>query len=163
MKQLLLIRHAKAEVETNGVKDVERVLTSEGVRSALKTGVLINEKGLTIQQLITSSSIRTLMTSEYLAERLPLDENKVIIREELYLASLRIWLQEINQLDDAMNCVLMVGHNPEISYLIEYLTKENVDPIPPSGSVMISFELDTWMAISEGLGKINWTINLDEQ
>lgn len=163
MKQLLLIRHAKAENTIHGVKDIERVLTSEGVRSALKTGVLIKEKGLSIQQLISSSSKRTLMTSEYLLERLLLDQNQITVSEELYLASLRIWLQEINKLDDEMNCIVMVGHNPEISYLIEYLTKENVDAIPPAGSVLISFQLDTWKAVSEGLGSIEWTINLDEQ
>ena len=100
MKKLILIRHAKAEQPVLGEKDFDRILNPEGIHTALKIGIRLLEKHLNIEQVLSSTSCRTRMTTEYLVERINIDEDQIIYREELYLASLRIWLQEINQLED---------------------------------------------------------------
>lgn len=152
------MRHAEAEQPVSGIKDFDRALTSQGIHTALKVGIALTKKEVKIDQIVASFSCRTKMTTEYLVERININENQIIYREELYLASLRIWLQEINQLDNDKDCVIMVGHNPEISYLAEYLTGENLGSMPTCGTLAIDLEVDTWEAVSQNIGGLFWKI-----
>jgi phosphohistidine phosphatase len=74
--------------------------------------------------------------------------------EDIYEASARSLLNVVNNLDDSLDCIMLFGHNPSFSYLAEYLTKELIGDLPACGVLLIHFELDTWKAVSEGLGKI---------
>jgi phosphohistidine phosphatase len=78
---------------------------------------------------------------------------KIQLNEELYEASVRTFLREITQLEDTLNHVLCVGHNPSISYLAEYLTKAEIGDLPPGGLVIIQFEILLWQKIGEASGK----------
>jgi phosphohistidine phosphatase len=82
-------------------------------------------------------------------------ENEVLINDNLYEASARIWLQEVCNLNDQYQTVAMFGHNPGISYFAEYICKESLDEIPTCTIVGIKFEnITSWSEVSAGLGKI---------
>ncbi len=162
MKKLVLIRHTEAEQPISGIKDFDRALNSKGVRTALKVGIILDEKRMKIDQIVSSNSRRTQMTTEYVTERTKTPESLILYKEELYLAPLRIWLQEISQLDDHKDSIVMIGHNPEISYLVEYLTGENLGSIPTGATLAIDFEIDTWEAVSQNTGNLSWKIYPNE-
>ena len=44
----------------------------------------------------------------------------------------------------------MVGHNPTLSYLAEYLTGAEIGGLWPGSAVYMTQEADTWEAFSQG-------------
>ena len=147
-KRLFLIRHAEAENNNFDVKDIERVLTQNGEIVASKVGKALTEVVGKPHLIMASNSIRTRQTAELIAEQLEYQADSIIYREELYEASARILLGEINRLPASSSDVLLIAHNPAIPYLAEYITGEIIGGVSPAGIVEVAYDGD-WMEISE--------------
>ena len=66
MKYLYIIRHAKAEASTNEINDHDRKLINKGIERAKNLNSWLKNKTPNIERLFTSSSIRTLQTTDIL-------------------------------------------------------------------------------------------------
>jgi len=147
-KQLFLIRHAEAESSNFEIKDIERSLTSDGEIVASKVGKMLDQLISTPDAILSSSALRTRQTTSLLAEQIGFDMDKVNFKGELYEASTRILLREINELDEKFETVIIIAHNPAIPYLAEYITGEIIGGVSPCGIVQIKFD-GSWAEISE--------------
>ncbi len=150
MKKLLLIRHAKAEKDTN-CKDIDRPLKYIGMQDAAFMADRIKEKSLIPQLIVTSPALRTKTTAEIFADHLSLPkstENKAI-----YEASQKTLLRVINEFPDEYNFIALVGHNPGISMILSYLTGEAME-VHTSTVALIDFEIDDWASVSKDIGKL---------
>jgi phosphohistidine phosphatase len=58
----------------------------------------------------------------------------------------------INRLKESWERVFIVGHNPSMSYLAEYITHAEIGSIVPGGYVHIKVKLKKWELLSEGNG-----------
>jgi phosphohistidine phosphatase len=90
------------------------------------------------------------------------DTNKIIWEEELYEASVRTFLEVINELQVEWKNVIMVGHNPTISYLAEYITGSDIGDLSTCSVVQIDFSLKSWAEVSEGNGDFIRIIEPDQ-
>jgi len=153
-KLLVLVRHAKSDWSVSGQKDIERVLNERGHRDAPRMGKILVDKSLLVDAFISSSADRAKITARYFVEQFKVPEEKIIINENLYEASARVWMNEVNTLDNQLNTVVMFGHNPGISYFSEYVTKEEFGEIPTSAIVGIFFEVEDWKLVSGNGGKL---------
>ena len=86
------------------------------------------------------------------AEGMKLDHPRIVLEDVLFDASVRQLLDYVNNIEDAYQSVLIVGHNPAISYLAEYLTKADIGDMAPGAVVIIRFELSSWKLVSENTG-----------
>ena len=150
--KLYLIRHAKAEQVEIGVKDKDRQLSTKGMQQATMVGAHLNEMGVKPSMIITSPALRTQTTSEIIASRLSYDVNKIHTNEELYLASVRIFLQIINQLKDEWESVIVIGHNPSITYLAEYVADAEIGSMETGSVAEVEFDLKSWSMVSQLIG-----------
>lgn len=157
-KSLYLVRHAKSDWSIPGRKDFDRDLNTRGINDAPKMGGKLAELGVSPGLIISSPAVRAKATAEYIAEQLGYDTEKIDFNEEIYEASLRTMLSIINNSDEQCNSIMMFGHNPGVTYLAEYLTKENLGDIPTCGVVAIEFETETWKEVSGDTGKLKWFI-----
>ena len=148
VKHLILVRHAEASAAAVGQKDKDRPLTAQGYQDAARVGRYGREQHWSIDHIVSSTALRAQTTAELIAEQLHFDLSKITFREELYQASVRTMLQEINQQTDDCHQLLLVGHNPTTSYLVEYLTGQATSSMVPAGVVGLSFEVP-WEAISQ--------------
>jgi phosphohistidine phosphatase len=156
-KQLLLVRHAEAETPYWGQKDFDRELTSHGVISASVTGKKLKELSFMPDFILTSAANRAQNTAILLAEQLGYESTKIKEAEELYNCSLNILLEYIHKIDDSYQNVILVNHNPNISYLVEYLTGENLyGGMNPIGIASITFDLEQWGKIEQRTGNLLW-------
>lgn len=153
-KTLILVRHAQSNYPQPGIKDVERTLTDKGVQDASKAGKYLKEIKLFPDYIYTSQAVRALSTARLICDQLGLNENKVIIMEDLYEASLRILLRIINKLENKISTILITGHNPSISYLCEFLAGDQVGEILPSGFCVLTFTDIHWNEVNKGNGKL---------
>lgn len=153
MKTLHLVRHAKAETTSNNSKDFYRALATSGMIDAARMARNLANTGAKPDLLVASPAERTTRTAEIFADQLKYDSEKVIYFEELYDGRLQEYLKIINEIEPNINDVLLVGHNPNISYMAEYLTGDDIGDVPTSGIVTIKFKTN-WAEITKKSGDL---------
>jgi phosphohistidine phosphatase len=152
VRDLILVRHAEAVDGMTGVKDIERELTSKGYRDAPRIGRYLYEQGFFPDMMLSSTAQRARATAELLAEQLKYELDHIGFHEDLYNASVRTLLNIVNEGKSNWNKMILVGHNPAISYLSEYLTGGDTGNMVPAAFVHLQFELDDWAQVSAQTG-----------
>lgn len=114
--QLHIIRHGQAETSAN---DFTRKLSQTGIKQAeqIKQKIHLNNKA----SILSSSAIRAKQTAELI-----FDSRHIHYSEGLYLANTQELLKQLWSLK-TMDDVILVGHNPGLSLLINYFTDEFVE------------------------------------
>lgn len=153
-RYLYLFRHAEAEQPAGGPYDFRRSLTPQGMIDAARMGRLLKGKVPSLEAFVSSPSERTRMTAYVLAEQLGFDEQQIVYDEKLYEGAPRHYLAAVNLLNDTHQHAMLVGHNPSITYLAEYLTHEELGSVPTAGVVAIAFEGLAWAEVSARTGKL---------
>lgn len=147
MKRIYLMRHGKAE-DGFDKPDFERDLQSKGIKKTEKIARFLLEKNAQPQLIMASMAFRTLQTAELI--RNILDLPKQIIQEEksLYLASSSSMLDVVFAIDDKIDELMLVGHNPGISSLATYLSDTDIDWMSTSSVIAIDLDIDAWVDIA---------------
>lgn len=153
MTELFLIRHAEAFAADSSSKDFERSLTNKGMRDAALTGAYMTSSGMQPQLVYFSAAHRAAETAKLIASQLG-TAVQMAESEELYEASPRTLLHFLNTLSDEHRSVAIIGHNPAISYLAEFLTKAEIGNMFPASLAFIQFENLKWAEISQGSGSL---------
>ena len=140
MKTLILVRHAKSDW-THDLPDFDRPLNDRGHKDAPRMAIFVHEKGIEIQQFVTSPAKRALTTCRYFSE---VYDNKDIKKvEELYHASSKEFLETINELDEKFDHVALFSHNNGISDFASSLTSETV-LFPTCGVAVFEIDCEEW-------------------
>lgn len=119
--QLWLVRHAIAEEPESVATDFERKLTSKGRKQFRRLAVWLATQGAVPQAILTSPLVRAIETAEILAEAAGLDD--AACRRELRVGP-GVTVEAIAELAEqlAVDCVAVVGHEPDMSELVAILT-----------------------------------------
>jgi phosphohistidine phosphatase len=157
MKKIYLIRHGKAE-DGYGKADFERELIAKGEKKTRKIAQFLAEKKISVDLMLVSMAQRTKQTADILAETISVPKTKIQEEKALYLASTNGILDVIFGVDDQINHLMMVGHNPGISSLATYLSNEDIDWLPTSAVVAIDLKTDHWNKIPDAIGKLDFYI-----
>lgn len=148
---LYLLRHSYAE-PSGAVKDFDRSLTTTGQNTVRTLGRKLQSEGVNISQVICSSAARAKETVINLIEEVEITEQLIKYEEKVYEASVRELLEIVNGLDKTLKTVLLVGHNPSISFFGEYLTGASIGNAEPCGLIKITFDQVKWEEVSQGTG-----------
>src|SRR5688572_22256056 len=119
MKHLILMRHASAPP---GEDDRARPLSPEGLSEAQRMGPALEKlsaRGFRPERALVSPSRRTRETLA--GVRTAFADLAAEEDERLYLASPGRLLARLQQLPDALSQVLLVGHNPGLAELVDWL------------------------------------------
>lgn len=156
VKSLILVRHAQAEPYSPVIKDEERELTATGVADASRMGKHLLSLQVVPDLIIASPAFRTSTTAQLLAEQLGYDLPNIQTESTLYESSMRNLIGVVNQLSEKHLQVMIVSHNPTLTYLAEYLTHAEIGTLPTCGAVNIQFENLSWQQVSGNTGKLLW-------
>jgi phosphohistidine phosphatase len=161
VKHLLLLRHAEARPATPGTGDRERPLSAEGRLQAERVGEHLARRGLEPGLVLCSPARRAQETLAGVRRHLP-EATRVRIDAELYLANPHQLLARIEDMEEGVRCVLLVGHNPGIGELAFTLAEQG----PPAAlaamrkrfpaAALAEIELDEipWPEVSAGGGRL---------
>jgi phosphohistidine phosphatase len=153
-KHLYLFRHAEAAAKEARQDDKSRQLAQAGVKDSLHMGAWFREQHFHFDLIVSSSAARAEQTATLCAEGMKLEHPRILVEDVLYEASVRQFLDYVNNIEDAYHHVLIVGHNPVISYLAEYLTKADIGDMVSGSVAIIKFELKSWKEVSEASGHL---------
>jgi phosphohistidine phosphatase len=153
-RYLYLLRHAESKEKQVGQDDHERKLTPRGMREALLIGTYLFKEKTTIDVIISSTAERAKATAGLVVDGLKWDHKTITYSDELYEASSRTFFNFLSTLDDAHKHIMCIAHNPVISYVAEYLTKEEIGDMAPGSLATIKFAIPSWKEVGEGKGEL---------
>jgi phosphohistidine phosphatase len=157
-KNLFLIRHATAEEVTNStmVRDFDRELTSRGIMESARMGKYLKDSGVTIDAIYCSPALRTLTTANLVAEQLKFDTENVTASVSLYGSGPRGYLALLNGIDESLDTVIIVGHNPDITFFADYLSSQDCGgSMSKATAIQLKFEDLKWAEISQKSGTLD--------
>ena len=159
MKYLYIIRHAKAEASTNQINDHDRKLTNKGIERAKNLNSWLKNKTPNIEELFTSSSIRTLQTTDIICNGM-IPPIKKIVDKKLYAASEENLIDYISLLDENLTTIGIVGHQPslqELAFILVASYAEGYDKVlnsnfSTSNAILIFLNIKRWDQIAPRVG-----------
>jgi len=143
MKRIYLMRHGKAE-DGFDKSDFDRNLHPKGQRKTKKIAAFLLAQNIKPQLILSSAANRTMQTSEIIAQALKIPENAIIKTKPLYLASADQILDVIYAVDDHINNIMIVGHNPGISSIASYLCNSDISWMSTSTIVAVEIASEKW-------------------
>ena len=147
MKTLTLIRHAKSSWKNMGLADYDRPLNKRGKRDAPMMGRRLAERGFDTGLMMTSPAARAVATAEAIAEEIEYPLTEIVANERLYGADQFELLEVIRGIDDSLDEVVLVGHNPGLTDLVDYLSAHPIGNVPTCGIVELVLDVDSWALI----------------
>lgn len=152
-KRLFLIRHAKSSWKDSSLTDNERPLNKRGERDAPFMGELLKKKNIQPDLIISSSAERAKSTALKIAISLEYPEKSILIIERLYEASYKDIIDVIRKTGDEVTNLFVLGHNPGLTTLHNYICEKNIDNIPTCGITEYEFD-GNWNQITESTCKL---------
>jgi len=119
-RTLLVLRHGKSDW-TTGHEDFHRPLVNRGHQGSRKMGAWIRHQRLLPDAVLSSPAERARATAVAACEAMGLSLKKVRYDQRLYAASLEDELAVLAECPKSVRRVMMVGHNPGLEELVEYL------------------------------------------
>ena len=150
-KILYLVRHAKSSWSNSSLTDRERPLNKRGRRSAPDMGRRMAAKGHRPDLIVSSPANRALSTARKIAKELGYDDSDIVTDEALYFGSMQDVLEG---LDDCYDRVMVVGHNPTMTYHMNTLANTSVDNMPTCALAVIGFEIPSWADLYSAGGEL---------
>ena len=150
VKTLVLVRHGAPEAAVASGKDIDRKLTTAGVR-ALRTAYprvfsLLGDDPKV--QVWSSPAVRALETADVVAAATGVDD--IEVHESLYAQDAAAFLAELDQAD--VPCVIAVGHAP----FVDNLATRLLGTCPPLGKgAAIAIDLAAGFS---GRGVLRWYV-----
>ncbi|MDH5587432.1 MAG: histidine phosphatase family protein [Nitrospirota bacterium] len=154
MKTLYLSRHAKSSWNSATMSDHARPLNERGEQDAPRMGKRLRKRMPQPQIIISSSAVRAETTATILAEAIDYPLSEIRIDERLYGAEPKNVISIIRELDDAIDCAMLVGHNPTFTHLINALSGSQIENVPTCGMAVLRFPTDTWSKIGQVQGEL---------
>lgn len=146
MKTLTLFRHAKTERDSDSGRDFDRRLIDRGRDDSKRMGEEIRKLGLAFDLVISSPAARAAETAELAGLEVRFDER-------IYDASTGQLLEIVRAMDDEIDRLAMIGHNPGFERLVSRLIGQSVEM--PTGSLAeIVVPVDRWNEAAEGNGRL---------
>ncbi|MBN2441019.1 MAG: histidine phosphatase family protein [Spirochaetales bacterium] len=157
MKQLIIVRHAKAMKRKEGLPDFVRSLTKKGVKQAKNMVKKLKKQRIIPEVFISSPANRALETAQYFAKEFNFSGKKIILKDELYgPLSEQDFLTIVKELNNNLGSVIFFGHDPVISSFVKFLTKDMKEDMPTCSIAVIVFKKETWKEIAKGQGEITF-------
>lgn len=114
MKKLILMRHAESQPEQSGVYDRERSLSCEGMQELELIRRKLQGKLQGLNLVLCSNVKRTRQTLEGIKAILP-SVCEPAFDDGLYHAPAASLLSHLQRLENALDFVMVIAHNPGVS------------------------------------------------
>ena len=121
MKTIYLARHAKSSWNSVAVSDFDRPLNRRGEADAVKMGEELKRLDWLPEKIIASPAIRAKQTCKSYCEILDYPVANVEWNSEIYAAHMITLLQLLLSLNESINSVMLIGHNPAMEDLLVHL------------------------------------------
>lgn len=154
MKYLYLIRHAKSSWDNPGLADIDRPLNKRGKRDAPLMGGRLKLHGVMPDLVYASPAKRARRTAAIIAECVGYPVENIVEQRNIYSSDMNLLLSVIQQTENSVERLFLVGHNYVLTDLAEQLTSEKLGNVPTCGIVGVAFNIGSWQEVAGGRGEM---------
>lgn len=155
MKTLTLVRHCKSDWSSDELADHERPLNQRGMGDIPLIASRLNELNLEASICYHSSAKRAVDTAQGIVKLLknpmPLEET-----DDLYTFDYYSVLSFIHTIPNEYKSVVLVGHNPGLTELINLLGDVQLDNLPTGGFCQFKLFGKRWEDVEEKTGEVSF-------
>ena len=158
MKTLMIVRHGKSSWAYPDLEDFYRPLKPRGINDAFAIGEELLEKDVFPDLILSSPAIRAMNTAIIIARKLDFPLQRIRANEGIYEASTYELLRLISNVEDNIETLMIFGHNPSFTSLINQLQEESLYNLPTCGVFAISLPISSWTEIGKAKGNKLFTL-----
>lgn len=147
MKSLLVMRHAKSSWKDPDQDDFDRPLSKRGKRDAPKMADWLIRAGLCPDVVLSSPARRARKTAE--AIHRACGETVLTWQDTFYPGAIEEYVHVIQNLDNSIGSVMVIGHNPGLAEWLEALSIA-VDTFPTAALAHVELDIETWPQLESG-------------
>jgi phosphohistidine phosphatase len=153
MINLWVIRHAKSSWSAEGQSDFDRPLKGRGEKDGKRMIRWMRDQDARPQQIISSDSVRTRATAEFVREGYGVPTDRVRFDHRLYASCADVQLAVLREVPESVTAIALIAHNPESTEFVNALAGEKViDKLPTFGIAMLNIPVP-WSEVSFGCAK----------
>lgn len=158
MKLLILVRHAKTERLYHGITDFQRSLTkNRGKKDSVLISNVLLKNDIIPDMIISSPANRAIETAQIFARELNYPVERISVKDLLYdYFTTNDILNMLYSVNNNLDKVLIVGHNPSIADLGDRFTNGFHSHLPTTGALGIEFDVNNWSEIEVGKGMLRF-------
>lgn len=150
-RELMLLRHGKSDWSVFA-GDYDRPLTKRGKRGAKLVGRWLRESDAVPDYIVTSPAERARTTARRVAKHMGFNADSIVKDQRIYGAGVSDLLAVLSDCPDAANRVMLVGHNPGLADMVQYLSCEEV-LMPVDGKLIPTATL-AWFVLTCSWGEL---------
>lgn len=148
-RTLVMIRHAKSSWANPLQSDFERPLNDRGEHDAPMMGERLKKLDLIPDLIIASTAKRAMQTAKKIPAAIGYDSDKIQWVDKLYHCIPSVFEEVIEEIEDDINTVFIVAHNPGISAFANQLSPLfSIDHMPTCGLVAARMDMEHWSDFS---------------
>lgn len=148
-KRITFVRHAKSLHNEYVKQDIERHLSERGYSDALNAALWCQKNNIAPDLFVTSPAIRAFTTCLIFANVYGYPKNELLVKEEIYEASANRLLYVLAGLPPEKENVIIFGHNPGFTDIVNVLTNSTIFNLPTAGVAIVDLNVGSWNAVSE--------------
>ena len=114
-------------------------------------GARLADWGPPIDRVISSSALRALATAELVTGQMGLPWDEIQVEDALYHATETEMLELICEQEHYLDGLMLFGHNPGMTYLVNDISDLDLDNLPTCGVVILQFNVESWSEIGDVL------------
>lgn len=154
MKKIYFIRHAKSSWDDTCIDDFSRPLNKRGKKTLEFMAKRLKSFKIKPDLILSSPAKRARKTAEGIAQIIGFSQSSIVFHDALYDSSYQVYRYLLDSIDDAIESVFIVAHNPTITQTAELLSGAILTNMPTCSIVCIEFDVDHFADISEESGKV---------
>ena len=153
-RTLTLVRHAKSSWDHPELQDFDRPLNRRGLQNAPMMGQRLAAANYRADMIISSPARRAITTAESIAAQIGFDPDSIVQNPLVYAASLGALTEVVTGIDNRALHAVLVGHNPGITLLCNFLGDSRIDNLPTCGIARMEFDARSWEDVPRKKGHL---------
>ena len=156
MKQLIVTRHAKSSWNSDASSDFLRPLNKRGKSDTPMMAARLVKRGPLPELILASTAKRALHTAELINTELSLGKENLLTTDSIYEAPLSALQKATTTLSDDVSRVMLVGHNPGVSSLCNFLCQSAGIEMPTCAMACFDLDIDKWNDTYKDCATLRW-------
>ena len=156
-KSLILFRHAKSDWDADYSSDHKRPLADRGEKAARTMGTLLKDSKKLPELVVCSTATRARQTVDLAATEGHWNLN-IEYSDYLYECSPDMMINLLQQMENSVRSIMLVGHEPTWSSLASLLIGGGNIRFPTAAMARIDFYFNDWRSIGGGTGQLRWLL-----
>lgn len=142
MKRLYLVRHSKSDQDDPSVTDFNRPLNKRGHADAPAMASILRTRAFIPEHIVSSPANRAKNSAEYFNKEF--QSATIEYDKSLYHGDIDDIINVCIKLNNSVQSVMLVGHNPGITFFANVICDANIGNVPTTGILVIDVDTEDW-------------------